>query len=66
MAGNKRECGLHGPIAMRGMQVGVAYAAGFGFDDDLARPGRRDVQFPKLQRLPELLDYRGVHLGCHE
>jgi hypothetical protein len=51
---------------MRGMQVGVAYAAGFGFDDDLARPGRRDVQFPKLQRLPELLDYRGVHLGCHE
>jgi hypothetical protein len=50
---------------MCGMEIRVANAAGLGFDEDLSRPGRRDVPFLKQQGLSKLLDYCGVHLACH-
>jgi hypothetical protein len=34
---NERKLRLQWPIARRGMEVGVTYAAGFGLDQDLAR-----------------------------
>jgi len=65
MAGNEGERGLRRPVAMRGMEIGVAYAARLGLDQDLSRAGRRDVQFAKLQRLSKLLNYCGLHLERH-
>ena len=49
---------------MRGMEIGVADTAGLGFDQDLARPGGRDVPFLQQQGLSKLLDYCDVHLAC--
>jgi hypothetical protein len=46
---------------MRGMEIGVANAAGLRLHQDLARPGSGNVQFLKQQGLSELLDNRGVH-----
>ena len=66
MARNEWERGLDRPVAMRGMEIGVAYTAGLGFDEDLARPGRRDVPFLKQQGFSKLLDYCGGHFACHE
>ena len=57
--------GLHRPVAARGMEIGVADAAGLGLDQNLAGLGRGDVPFLKHQRLAELLDNRGLHLTCH-
>jgi hypothetical protein len=63
MARNEREIGLYGPVAMRGMEIGVAHAARLSFDHDLAGAGRRDIPFPKHQGCSELLDNCGVHLA---
>ena len=63
MARNERERRFHWPVAVGRMQIGVAYPAGFGLDQDLACSGRGNVQFYKLQRFSELLDNRRVHLG---
>jgi hypothetical protein len=38
---------LERPVAIRGMEVGVADAASFRLDHDLAWAWRRDVVFPK-------------------
>ena len=65
MARNEWERGLYRPVAVRGMEVCVAYAAGLGFDQDLTCPGGRDVQFMKSQRLSKLLDYCRLHLKSH-
>src|ERR1700728_641610 len=62
MARNERKCGLHRPVAVGRMEIGMAYAAGFSFDQDLTWSGRGNVPFLKLQRFSELLDDRGVHL----
>jgi hypothetical protein len=50
---------------MRGMEIGVAYATGLCFDQNLACPGRRDVPLFKYQRLTELLHNCGIHLAGH-
>jgi hypothetical protein len=47
------------------MEIGVAYAAGFSFDQNLANSGRGNVPFPELQRFSKLLDNRSVHLEWH-
>jgi hypothetical protein len=65
MARNERECGPHRPVAMGRVKVGVADAAGFGVDQNLAWLGRGDVPFQKRQRFSELLDNCGVHLERH-
>ena len=62
MAGNERKCGFYWPVAVRGMEIGVAYTAGLGLDQDLARCGGRDVPFLKHQGLSELFDNCGHHL----
>src|SRR5665213_548075 len=56
MAGHKRECWLHRPVAMRRMEIGVAHAASLGLHQNLPRTGRGDVHFSKRQRFAELLD----------
>jgi len=63
MARNERKCGLHGPVTVGRMEIGVAYSAGLGFHKDLACSGSGNVPFHELQRFPELFDDRGVHLG---
>ena len=65
VAGNEREFGLEGPVAVGGVEIGVADAAGFGLDQDLAGTGRRNVQLLEHQRLAELFDDGGVHFACH-
>jgi hypothetical protein len=65
VTGNEWECGLQWPVAMRGMEIGVADAAGFSLDQNLAGSGRRDVPFLKHQGLAELLDNCGLHLTGH-
>ena len=65
MARNERERGLRRPVSMRGMEVGVAYTAGLGLDQDLTHPGRGDIPFAKHQGFSELLDDCGVHLAGH-
>jgi hypothetical protein len=37
------------------MEIGVAYAAGFSFDQNLARSGRGNVPFHEVQRFPKSL-----------
>ena len=51
--------------ARRRVHVRVADAAGDEADEHLARLGLREVDLLHHQRLPELLQYRGAHLG-HE
>ena len=65
VARRERRLGLHRPVAFCGMEVGVAYAAGLGLDQDLARSGRGNVVLPEHQGLAELLDDGGVHLAGH-
>src|SRR5450432_2306975 len=65
VARNEWKRGLEWPIAMRGMEIGVANTAGLRLDQDLARLGRGYVKLPKHQRLSELLNNRGLHLVCH-
>src|ERR1039458_9944185 len=55
MARNEREYGLHRPVAVGRMEIGVAYAAGFSFDQNLARSGRGNVPFHEVQRFPKSL-----------
>src|SRR6202453_1430973 len=64
MAGNKREIGLHGPVAMCGVKIGVAHAACLRFDYDLTWTRRRNIPFSKHQGRSEPLDNCGMHL-CH-
>jgi hypothetical protein len=47
------------------MKIGVAYAAGFSFDQNLARSGRGNVPFHEVQRFPESLYDRSMHLEGH-
>ena len=65
MAGNERERGLHRPVAVCGVEIGVADAAGLGLDQDLAGAGRGNVPLPQDQRLSELFDDGGVHFAGH-
>jgi hypothetical protein len=51
---------------MHGMEIGVTNTAGLGFDQDLARLGRRYVKLLKHQRLSELLNNRGLHFMSHD
>ena len=46
MARNERQLGLQRPVAGRGMEIGVADAAGLGLDQDLAGAGRWECPTP--------------------
>ncbi|MGY4623547.1 hypothetical protein ACVWY3_001303 [Bradyrhizobium sp. USDA 4486] len=65
MAGNEGRHRLHRPVAVGGVQVGVADAARFDLDQDLARTGLRHRHILDHQRLAELFDDGGFH-GRHE
>ena len=65
MARNEWKRGLQRPVAMRGMEIGVANTAGLGLDQDLAHLGRGYVKLPKHQRFSEPLHNRGLHFMCH-
>jgi hypothetical protein len=52
MAGNEGEIGLHGPVAMRSMEIGVAHTARLSFDYDLTWARRRNIPFSKHQGAP--------------
>jgi hypothetical protein len=47
------------------MQIGVADAARFGLDQNLAGSGHGNIPFPENERLSEFFDDGGVHLECH-
>jgi hypothetical protein len=47
MARNEREFGLYRPVAVPGMNIGVAHATGLSLDQNLPWARRRNVQFLK-------------------
>ncbi len=61
MSRNEREFGFQRPVSMRGMEIGVAYAAGLRLNQDLPRPGSRNVPFPNHQGLSEFFNNCGLH-----
>ena len=65
VAGDERDFGLQGPVAGRGVEIGVADAAGFGLDQNLTGAGGRNVQLAEHQGLAELFDDGGVHCAGH-
>src|ERR1700720_2924623 len=65
MPGYKWQSGFHRPIAVCGMQVGVADTTRDHFDQSLTRPWIRNWNFPNLQRLAEFLDESCLHCICH-
>ena len=54
--GNEGKRGLQRPVAPRGVQIRVAYAAGFRLDQYLAWADARDIPLPEHQRLSELFN----------
>jgi hypothetical protein len=65
MPWDEGQSGLHWPIAMHRVDVGVAHATGFSLNQDLTRTRGRDVPLPKHQWLSKFLDNRDVHFDCH-
>jgi hypothetical protein len=65
VARNKWESGLHRPVTVGRVEIGVTYSAGFGFHKYLVCSRRGNVPFHEFQRLSELLDNRSVHLDGH-
>src|SRR5271156_1094905 len=65
VARDERQRGLPSPITARRVKIGVTYSASFSLDQDLPRRRRRDVPFPKHQRLSKLLNNCRLHLESH-
>lgn len=62
MARGERQRRLQRPVSVSRMQIGVADAAGLGFDKDLSRTRCGNVEFLEDQGFAELLDLRCLHL----
>ena len=62
---NERQTEFKRLVTRRCVQIGVAYTAGFGFDQYLTRPGRWDGQLSQLKRLTESDNDCSMHGGCH-
>jgi hypothetical protein len=56
---------LYRPIALRGVQVGVAYAARLDLHHDVAGARLRHLDLLDSQRLVELTHYSGFHGLVH-
>jgi len=52
---------LERPVASRRVEIRVANPARLGLDQDLPRPGRRDRNLAKHERLTEFLDEGSLH-----
>src|SRR4029453_1039028 len=61
VTGDERQRGLHGPVAVRGMDVRVADTRRLDPDPDLPGPRLRDGALLDHQRLPERTNDRGTH-----
>jgi hypothetical protein len=61
VAGNERWLRFDRPIAMRGVQIGVADAAGGDLDQHLARAGHRHGNQFDRQRLPKRAHHCRLH-----
>ena len=65
VTGDERQARLHGPVAARGVEVGVADARRREPDHHLARPGLGHRQLLDRQWLAEGVDHRGAHCLSH-
>jgi hypothetical protein len=63
VAGHERQAGLHRPVAMGGVDVGVAEPAGFDTDGDLSGARRRNFAINDLERTIERRDNSCAHGG---
>jgi hypothetical protein len=61
VAGDERRFRLDWPVAVRGVDVGVAQTRRLDPDHDFARPSDRLWHVLDDQRLAELMDYSGFH-----
>ncbi|MCY1293477.1 hypothetical protein D9M70_427380 [compost metagenome] len=59
--GNERQARLHRPVALGGVQVGVADAGRLDLHQHLPGAGQGDFHFLDPQRFAEGVDYRGFH-----
>ena len=62
---NERQTEFKRLVTRRCVQIGVAYTAGFGFDQYLTRPGRWDGHLLQLKRLTESDNDCSMHGGRH-
>ena len=65
MAGNKWRIGLDRPVAVGGVQVGVADPGGGDLDQNLAPGGARHLDLLEGQGLTELTNDGGFHGALH-
>ena len=61
VAGDERGLRLDRPIAVCGMQIGVAHAGGFQLHQGFTVAGGGQFEFGNLQRGAEFGDHRGTH-----
>ena len=65
VARDERDFGLEGPVAGRGVEIGVADPAGFGLDENLTGAGGRNIDLAEHKGFAELFDDGGVHCAGH-
>jgi hypothetical protein len=65
MARNEGKGGLQGPVAVRGVEIGMANPAGLGFYENLTGSRLGKLPLPEHKRFSELFDNGGVHLAWH-
>src|SRR3984957_11275862 len=63
--GDKGQSGFDRPIAIRRVQVGVADAARYHFDQRLSGSWIWNGNFANLQRFTEFIDENRFHCLCH-
>ena len=61
--GDERRCGLHRPVAVGGVYVGVAQPRRLHLDQDLARLELAPRHLLDAERRAEVVNYRGVIAG---
>ena len=65
VAGDKRETGLHRPIALGGMQISVTDPAGLDLDQHIVGAGTWHVDFLNRKRLAKCVHHRRLHCPFH-
>src|SRR5262249_54272302 len=65
VAGDKRQIGLHRPIALGSMQIGMADPAGFDLDQHGVGTGARHLDFLDRERLAEPVHHGRLHCPLH-
>ncbi|MCY1450236.1 hypothetical protein D9M71_670250 [compost metagenome] len=65
VAGDEGQARFHRPVALGGVQVGVADARGFDLHQDLPGAGQGNLHFLDPQGLAKGVDYGGFHGLVH-